>query len=117
MTKVTIYHNPRCSKSRQTLDLIKKCDHDPEIVLYLQDPPSPSTLDALISALGKTPLEVMRTKEARFKELGLSKDDDRPRAEWLRLISENPVLLERPIVVHGNKVALGRPPENVLDIL
>jgi len=117
MTKITIYHNPRCSKSRQTLDLIKKCDLEPEVILYLEQPPTPSKLDALFSAMGKAPLEVMRTKEARFKELGLAKTDDRPRGEWLRLISENPILLERPIVVNGHKVVIGRPPENVLDIL
>jgi arsenate reductase len=117
MGKVTIYHNPRCSKSRQTLDLIQRASYEPEIVRYLEDPPSPSRLDALLRALGKEPLEVMRTKEARFKELGLSKKDDRTRSEWIKIITENPILLERPIVVHDGKVAIGRPPENVLDIL
>ena len=117
MGKVTIYHNPRCSKSRQALEIIRSCSHEPEVVLYLQDPPSAATLDSLFAAMGKDPLEVMRTNEARFKELGLSKKDERSRAEWLKIIAENPVLLERPIVVYDNKVALGRPPENVLDIL
>ena len=115
--KVTIYHNPRCSKSRYTLELIKSSGYEPEIVRYLEDPPKADTLDALIRALGKQPLEVMRTKESRFKELGLSKDDDRPRGEWIKLMVENPVLIERPIVVHDRQVAIGRPPENVLDIL
>ena len=117
MSKVTIYHNPRCSKSRQTLDLIQRAGIEPEIIRYLEDPPSATRIEALCTAMGKTPLEIMRTKEARFKELGLSKKDDRPSSEWFRLMADNPVLLERPIVVNGEKVAMGRPPENVLDIL
>jgi arsenate reductase len=67
--------------------------------------------------LGVEPLELMRTKEGRFRELGLAKGDKRPRREWLRIMHENPILIERPIVIHGNKAALGRPPENVLGIL
>ena len=117
MSKVTIYHNPRCSKSRQTLQLIEASSFEPEIIKYLEDPPSIDRLDALFTALGKEPLAVMRTKEKRFSELGLSVKDSRTRREWLELIHENPVLLERPIVVHGHRVAIGRPPENVLDIL
>jgi len=117
MGKVVIYHNPRCSKSRQTLELIRSCGHEPEIVRYLETPPKAATLDALCRAMGLAPLNIIRVKEARFKELGLSRDDDRPRSEWLRLIEANPVLLERPIVTHEGQAALGRPPENVLDIL
>ena len=117
MSGVTIYHNPKCSKSRHTLKLIEASGYEPEVVLYLKNPPTASALDALFAAMGKEPLEVMRTKEARFKEMGLSTKDKRSRQEWLRILEENPVLLERPIVVHQNKVALGRPPENVLDIL
>lgn len=117
MAQVTIYHNPRCSKSRQTLDLIQRAGFEPEVVRYLEDPPSASKLDTMFKAMGKEPIEVMRTGEARFKELGLNKKDERSRAEWLKLIEANPILLERPIVVHDGKVALGRPPENVLDIL
>jgi len=67
--------------------------------------------------MGKHPLDVTRTKEALFKELSLSKKDTRSESEWLRLLADNPKLIERPIVVHGNRVVLGRPPENVLDIL
>lgn len=117
MSNVTIYHNPRCSKSRQTLDLIQRASIEPEIVLYLENPPSATKLESLCAAMGKEPLEIMRTKEALFKELGLSKKDDRSRAEWLKIMAENPKLIERPIVVSGDKVTLGRPPENVLDIL
>ncbi len=117
MSQVTIYHNPRCSKSRQTLELIKASSIEPEIVLYLKEPPSAERLDALVAAMGVEPLDVIRTKEARFKELGLSKGDNRTRQEWLHILAENPILLERPIVVSGNQVVMGRPPENVLDIL
>jgi len=115
--KVTIYHNPRCSKSRQTLDLIRRSGYEPEIVLYLEDPPSATRLEALCKAMGKHPLEITRTKEARFEELGLSKKDDRSEPEWLKILAENPKLIERPIVVMGPRVAMGRPPEAVLDIL
>ncbi|MDJ0835057.1 MAG: arsenate reductase (glutaredoxin) [Acidobacteriota bacterium] len=114
---VTIYHNPRCSKSRQTLDLIKRSGHEPEIVLYLEDPPSAERLSSMARAMGKTALEITRTKEALFKELGLNKKDERSEAEWFKLLADNPKLIERPIVVHGNQVAMGRPPEDVLDIL
>ncbi len=117
MAEVTIYHNPRCSKSRQTLDLLRRSGVEPTIVEYLKEPPSASRLDSIFSAMGKHPLEVMRTKEPLFKELGLSKKDDRPRQEWVKIIADNPKLLERPIVVNGNQVALGRPPEDVLEIL
>lgn len=117
MGQVLIYHNPRCSKSRFTLDLIRRAGYEPEIVEYLKHPPTASRLDALFRSMGKEPLELMRTKEPLFKELGLSKGDQRPRSAWLKLIEANPILLERPLVVHDGKVALGRPPENVLDIL
>ena len=117
MSQPTIYHNPRCSKSRYTLQLLRGCGLDPQIVLYLEDPPNAERISSLCAAMGKRPLEIMRTKEARFKELGLSKDDDRSDAQWFKLMAANPVLLERPIVVMDNEVALGRPPESVLDIL
>lgn len=117
MSKVTIYHNPRCGKSRKTLDLIKASGFDPEIILYLQNPPSAAKLETLCAAMGKEPLEVMRTKEAKFKELGLSKGDARSRGDWVKIMVKEPCLIERPIVVHKNQVIIGRPPEDVLDIL
>ena len=117
MAKVTIYHNPRCSKSRATLGLLEDQGVNAEVVLYLEDAPSASKLDALCKMMGKEPLEITRTNEKRFKELGLSKKDKRTRKEWLRILAENPVLIERPIVVNGKQAALGRPPEDVLDIL
>lgn len=117
MAQPRIYHNPRCSKSRQTLALLEERGHTPEVVRYLDDPPSAEELDAVLSKLGREPLQVIRTKEAVFKELGLSAQDDRPRAEWLRLMAEHPILIERPIVVLGERAALGRPPEAVLELL
>ena len=115
MAAITIYHNPRCSKSRQTKALLGERELD--VVEYLKDPPSVEELDRLSKALGVEPLEITRTKEPTFRELGLSESDERSRSEWLQLLHENPILIERPIVVHGGKVAIGRPPENVLRIL
>jgi arsenate reductase len=117
MNDVTIYHNPRCSKSRQTLALLKDRGIEPTVVEYLKEPPSAKRLDELCTLLGREPLQVMRTKEARFKELGLSGKDERPRAEWLDLMHDNPILIERPIVVSHGKAVIGRPPESALDIL
>ena len=117
MARVKIYHNPRCSKSRQTLALLRERGIEPQVIEYLAAPPSAAQLNGFCKALGVKPLDLMRTKEARFKELGLSRRDERPRSEWLRLMAENPVLIERPIVVQGKNVALGRPPQNVLQIL
>lgn len=112
-----LYHNPRCNKSRATLALLEEKGHQPEIVTYLDTPPTVAELGAICKSLGKHPLEIMRTGEDRFKELGLSKSDQRPDAEWLQLMAENPILIERPILVKGDKAAIGRPPEAVLEIL
>lgn len=117
MAEVTIYHNPRCSKSRQTLKLLQERGVEPEIIEYLKYPPSVERLGVLCTLLGLEPLGIMRVKEARFRELGLSKTDDRPRRDWLELMHNNPILMERPIVVKGEKAALGRPPEAVEEIL
>ena len=113
---VTIYHNPRCSKSRQTLTLIQDKGIEPEIVEYLKTPPSKETLSQLLEQLGLEPREVMRRKEAVYKELNLA-DPDLSRDALITAMVENPILIERPIVSANNKAALGRPPEAVLDIL
>jgi arsenate reductase len=117
MAKVTIYHNPRCSKSRQTLALLEERDLDIKVIPYLDDPPSAAALQKICKGLGIPPLELIRRKEKRFKELGLSSADKRPAGEWCKIMAENPILMERPIVVHGGKAALGRTPESVLSIL
>jgi arsenate reductase len=117
MSKVKLYHNPRCSKSRQAKSLLDDRGLHYETIEYLNQPPSEQELASILTALKKSPLELMRTGEALFKELGLSKTDDRPDEEWIRIMVENPKLIERPIVVNGKKVALGRPPEDILNVL
>lgn len=112
-----LYHNPRCSKSRQTLQLLQDRGVEPEIVLYLESPPSAAQLDDICKALGKPPEQLIRFKEARAKELGITASDTRSRAQWLKLMVENPILIERPIAWLKGKAALGRPPEDVLTLL
>lgn len=112
-----IYHNPRCAKSRETLRLIERSGQRPRIVQYLKEPPAPEELDRLCRLLRMEPVELIRSKEKRLKEIGVTVKDERPREEWLRILSENPILIERPIVVVGDRAVLGRPPENVKKIL
>lgn len=113
MSEVIIYHNPRCSKSRQSLALLEEKEVLIKQVRYLETPPSIEELDQLCTAMGVEPLEIIRTGEALFRELELTKKDKRPRNEWLTIMVENPKLIERPIVRHGDKVVMGRPPENI----
>jgi arsenate reductase len=113
---VKIYHNPRCSKSRQTLQLLTDRDIEPQIVEYLKTPPSAAELDKLLKMLGLEPRELMRRKEKEYKELGLE-DPDLSRDALIKAMVEHPKLIERPIVVSGKRAALGRPPEDVLEIL
>ena len=114
--KVSIYHNPRCSKSRQTLQLLLDKGFEPEIIEYLKTPPSKTRLKELLKLLGMQPRQLMRKKEKAYKEAGL--EEDSLSADQLILaMFENPVLIERPIVLANGKAAIGRPPENVLDIL
>jgi len=113
---VTIYHNPRCSKSRATLALLEEQGLTPKIITYLDAPPSAAELDAILRALGKEPRELMRKGEDPYAALGLD-DESLGRDALLKAMVENPILIERPIVVNGKKAAVGRPPECVLDIL
>ena len=113
---VTIYHNPRCSKSRQTLALLQDRGIEPTVVEYLNDTPDAKTLDDILKKLDMEPRALMRRKEAPYKELGLD-DPGLSRSALIAAMVEHPILIERPIVVKGAKVALGRPPENVLAIL
>ncbi len=112
---VTIYHNPKCSKSRQTLQLLRDNGVEPEIVEYLKTPPDAKTLATLLGMLGLKPRELMRTKEQEYKAAGLAQVSDD--AALIAAMVETPKLIERPIVVNGDKAALGRPPEQVLEIL
>jgi arsenate reductase len=115
MSEVTIYHNPRCSKSRQTLELLKEKSIEPEVVEYLKTPPNAAELKDILSKLGLSADELMRKKEAIYKELGLAGVSDEN--ELITAMVNNPKLIERPIVIKGDKAAIGRPPESVLDIL
>ena len=112
---VSIYHNPRCSKSRQTLALLEEKGVSPNVVLYLENAPSAADIKSLKSKLGLDDLrQMMRTKETVYKELGLGDADE---AALINAITANPILLERPIVVKGDSARIGRPPEQVLEIL
>ena len=113
---VTIYHNPRCSKSRQTLALLEQKGVAPKVVDYVKTPPSVAELKKVLKKLGLKAHDIVRKGEARYAELGL-KERDVSDDELLGLMAENPILIERPIVVAGEKAALGRPPEGVLKIL
>jgi len=115
MDDVTIWHNPRCSKSRQTLALIEAQGITPTVRRYLDDAPSEGEIRAVLADLGLKPIEAMRTREAEFKAMGLSRDSDDD--TLIRAMAEVPKLIERPIVRAGGKARLGRPPEAVLDIL
>jgi arsenate reductase len=113
---VTIYHNPRCSKSRQALELLRQRGIEPQIVEYLKTPPDEKHLEHLLGLLGMGPRELMRKKEKEYKELGLD-DENLSRKALIAAIVEYPKLMERPVVVAGDRAALGRPPERVLDVL
>lgn len=111
-----IYHNPRCSKSRQTLQLLEERHLDAEVVEYLKTPPSKEELTEILNMLGLEPRQLMRTKEAEYKEQGLD-DESLSREQLIEAMVATPKLIERPIVINNGKAAIGRPPETVLDIL
>jgi arsenate reductase len=116
MSNITIWHNPRCSKSRQTLQLIRDRGIEPTIVEYLKTPPSRAELSGVLRALKITPRELMRRKEALYAELSLD-DDSLTDAGLVGAMLENPVLIERPVVLRGERAIIGRPPENVIALL
>lgn len=113
---VVIWHNPRCSKSRQTLKLLQENGVEPEIVEYLKTPPKPAEIKRILGMLGLDARGLMRKKEAPYKELGLA-DAGKTEAVLAKTMAENPILIERPVVIQGDRAALGRPPEAVLDIV
>lgn len=116
MKQVTIYHNPKCSKSRETLALLEARGIEPKIVEYLKTPPSRSELDRILKLLGREPRELMRRQEPEYRALKLD-DPKLSRARLIEAMVENPRLIERPIVLANGKAALGRPPSDVLAIL
>jgi arsenate reductase (glutaredoxin) len=115
MSDITIYHNPRCSKSRETLALLEEHGVKPRIVEYLKTPPSAAELKTILTALGMKPEQLVRKGEEIYKSeyAGKTLTD----AQWITALTQHPVLIERPIVVKGSQAALGRPPENALKLL
>jgi arsenate reductase (glutaredoxin) len=116
MISVLIYHNPRCSKSRQTLELLRQRGIEPTVIEYLKTPPTAGELDAILHRLGIEPRALIRKSEAAYQEAGLD-NPDLDRAALIAAMVAHPVLIERPIVLTDGKAAIGRPPENVLAIL
>jgi len=112
----TLYHNPRCSKSRQTLQLLQEQGLEPEVVEYLKTPPDAATLEKILDMLGLEPRQLMRTKEDEYQALGLD-DPSLSREQLIEAMVKTPKLIERPILVKDGKAAIGRPPEQVLELL
>ncbi|AYN29368.1 MULTISPECIES: arsenate reductase (glutaredoxin) [Buttiauxella] len=116
-TTVSIYHNPRCSKSRETLSLLKANGIEPEVVLYLETPPDAATIESLLSKLGfGSARDLMRQKEDLYKELNLA-EPTLSEDQLIQAMVKNPKLIERPIVLANGEARIGRPPESVLEIL
>lgn len=114
--KVTIYHNPRCSKSRMTLELLRSRSIEPDVVEYLKTPLSEIELVSLLEMLKLSPRDLLRKGEAAYKEARLDQDGVSDQ-QIIQAMVQYPVLIERPIVVANGKAAIGRPPENILNIL
>lgn len=116
MTEVTIYHNPRCSKSRQTLQLLQEHGFEPQVIEYMKQHFEPDAIKTLLNQLGfVSARELMRSKEDEFKALNLANENDEDKL--IQAMIEHPRLIERPIVVVGDQARLGRPPEAVLELL
>ena len=115
MSDFIIYHNPRCSKSRQTLEILDQHDLETEIVLYLDNPPSAEEIASILNKLELSPRDILRKGEDAYKELNL-KNDKLTNKDLINFMVENPKLIERPIVIRGDKAVIGRPPENVLSL-
>jgi arsenate reductase len=116
MTSFKIYHNPRCSKSRQTLDIIQQQGYQPEIIKYLESPPSVSELKKILSLLKIQPRELMRENEKDYKENNM-RNPSLSTSQLIDLMHKFPKVIERPIVLNKSKAVIGRPPESVLSIL
>ena len=112
-----IYHNPSCSKSRQTLEVLESRRQQFHTIEYLETPPSAEDITEVCALLDVSPIDIIRINEKRFRELRLSASDKRSDDAWIQIIVDNPVLLQRPIVIIGGRAVIGRPPENVLEIL
>ena len=113
---LTMYHNPRCSKSREVLELITEYKQDVKVIEYLKTPPSVDELTNIISKLGISARQLLRTKEPEYSELGLT-DTTLSEADIIAAMVANPTLIERPIVIDGDKAVIGRPTTNVLNLI
>ena len=116
MSKYTIFHNPRCSKSRKTLQILKDNECDTEIILYLETPLDQSVLEGVIKKISLSPRELLRKGEQEFKD-NVLKNKNLSDQEIIEFMVKHPKLIERPIVIKGDKAILGRPPENVLELI
>lgn len=116
MSDVELWHNPRCSTSRNALALLRERGVEPKIVEYLKAPPSAARLEKVLKMLGKEPRELMRKKEAEYRDLGLD-DPKKTKKELVQAMVEHPILIERPVAIRGDRAALGRPAEKVLEVL
>lgn len=116
MSTVTLYHNPRCSKSRQALQLLQENNQNPELRLYLETPPTREELVALLAKLGIEPRALLRTGEAEYKDSNLG-DAALSHDQLIDAMVQHPRLIERPIAIVGNRAVIGRPPEKVLELL
>lgn len=115
--KLTLFHNSQCSKSRAALALLEQSGREFEVVAYLDMPPTAALLDRLLTQLGMGPEQLVRRGEDLYEELGLEKNPPASRSEWIELLINHPVLIERPIVTDGTRTVVGRPPENVKALL
>jgi len=115
MSTIKIFHNPRCSKSRKTLEIIQQQGHTPEIIKYLDSPPSEEEIELVLTRLNMQPRDLMRKGEAEYKQFFT--DESLTKTELISLMHQYPKVIERPIVLSNNQAVIGRPPESVLDII
>jgi arsenate reductase len=116
MSVIQVWHNPRCTKSRAAISLLEQRGLKPSIRLYLEEPPDAELIDEVLKKLGKEPRELMRKSEDVYKELKLD-DPKKSRAQLIEAMAENPILIERPVAIRGDRAVIGRPPENVLELV
>ena len=115
MEGIKIYHNPRCRKSREALNIIQNHGVEPEVVLYLETPPSRKEIQEVLEKLKMQPIDLVRKEEKLYKES--YRDKEFSNDEWIRILADNPKLIQRPVVVKGKKAIIGRPPESVQILL
>ncbi|MEK6580183.1 MAG: arsenate reductase (glutaredoxin) [Bdellovibrionota bacterium] len=117
MSKLTIYHNPKCSKSRAALELLEASGADVDVIDYIKSPPTTKALTDLLRMLGMSASEIVRKDEDRFTDLKLDQNPPQSDLQWVQILSKNPILIQRPIVTDGKRAVMGRPPENVKKLI